>query len=75
MQLEQPSRAPCKQARDDLVGVESPAVGEGQRADSGDLLGRPGGQVRAELVNDCQIDALFDQSVEQPFQPLAPRWR
>ena len=70
-----PSRAPCRQALTTWSGSSPQLLGEGQWADSGHLLGWPECQVLAKPVDDRRVDALFDQSVEEPFQPLPPRGR
>ena len=65
VQLEQ-ALAGAMQARgDDLIGIEPESLGQGQRPDAGDLLGRSGGQVLGKPIDDCRIDAPFDQSVHQ----------
>ena len=60
---------------DDLVGIEPKLIGQGQRTNAGDFLGRTADQVLAQPLDDRRVDALFGQSVQQPFQPLATRGR
>ncbi len=75
MQLEQALARTVQAGGDDLVGIEAPALGQGERPDAGDLLGRAEGQMLAQPVDDHGVNALLDQSVQQALEPLTPRSR
>jgi len=72
VQLEQALTRAVQAGGNDLVGIETPELRQGHRADAGDLLGRPEGQMLAQPVDGRRIDAVLDQSVQQALQPLAP---
>ena len=73
VQLEQTLAGTVQTGRDDLIGIEPESLGQSQRPDAGDLLGRSDDQVLGQPVDDRGIDPALDQAVDQAIQPLAPR--
>ncbi len=70
VQLEQALSCAVQTCGDDLVGIKPEPLGQGKRPDASDLLGRAGGKVVGQVVDNHTIHATLDQTVQEQLQAL-----